>query len=203
MDPLAAVAQMMSYQPRRIPVGQVATARGTLWFAVMAGGGPDGMLVDELSRAGGDRLKARFGRAAYYSHAARLLLTRHWPEFTVKYKLPGSSEWTTVEAIAVMASRVADLGGVFSGTTRLASMTKATLHVQIVRGPGWASLPAWMVCGWLGLPNRWLTTLDCAEVQCDGARVYAQADAEPIGHLPITMRVIPAALSVLMPADAA
>lgn len=202
LDPLAAVSRLMTYQPRRIPLGQISTAYGTRWFAVMAGCGPDGMLVDELSRAGGERLKARFGRAAYYGHAARLFFTRRWPRFRAQFRLAESGAWTTVDAVAVMASRVPDLGGVFSGTTRLAQMTDQRLHVQLLRGPGWISLPAWMMCGRLGLPNPWLITVDVEELWCDGAGVYAQADAEGMGQLPMQLRVVPAALSVLMPPDA-
>ena len=202
MDPLAAVAALMTYKPQRIPLGQISTANGTRWFAVMAGCGPDGMLVDELSQAGGQRLKARFGRAAYYGHAARLFFTRRWPQFPVKFSAKDSDEWTTADAVAVMASRVADLGGVFSGTTPLAQMADSRLHLQLVRGPAWVSLPAWMVCARLGLPNPWLTTVDCSAVECDGHGVYAQADAEPMGRLPMQLRVVPAALSLLMPPDA-
>jgi len=202
LDPLAAVARLMTYQPRRIPLGQISTANGMRWFVVMAGCGPDGMLVDELSRAGGDRLKARFGRVAYYGHAARLFFTRRWPQFPVQFRVADSDQWTAVDAVAVMASRVPDLGGVFSGTTRLAQMSDVRLHVQLLRGPGWISLPAWMLCARVRLPNPWLTTVDVAEVRCDGSGVYAQADAEGMGQLPMRLCVVPAALSVLMAADA-
>lgn len=202
LDPLCAVVRLMAYQARRIPLGQISTPAGTRWFAVMAGCGPDGMLVRELSEASGDRLKARFGRMAYYVHAARLFFTRRWPEFPAKFRATDSDEWTTVDAVAVMASRVADLGGVFSGTTPLAQMTDTRLHVQLVRGPAWLSLPAWMICGRLGLWNPWLTTVDCAEVQCAGAGVYAQADAEGLGPLPMHLRAVPAVLRLLMAPDA-
>ena len=202
MQPLAAVASLMTYKPQRIPLGQITTAKGTRWFAVMAGCGPDGMLVDELSRAGGQRMKARFGRAAYYAHAARLFFRRRWLQFPAKFKLSDSDPWTSAHVVAVMVSRVADLGGVFSATTPLAQMADNRLHLQLVRGPGWISLPAWMMCARLGLPNPWLTTVDCAEVECDGHGVYAQADAEGMGSLPMRLRVVPNALSVLMAADA-
>ena len=202
LDPLAAVAHLMTYQPRRIPLGQISTANGTRWFAVMAGCGPDGMLVDELSQAGGARLKAKFGRTAYYIHAARLFFTRRWPVFAVKCRIADSDVWTTVDAVAMMCSRVADLGGVFSGTSPLALMTDNRLHVRIVHGPAWISLPAWMMSARLRLPNPWLTTVDCAEVECEGGGVYAQVDAEGMGQLPMRLRVVPDALSVLMAADA-
>jgi diacylglycerol kinase (ATP) len=196
LDPLAAVARLMTYTAQRIPLGEIETAAGTRVFAVMAGCGPDGTLIHELSSAGGARLKARFGRAAYY--AARLFFTRRWPAFRVEFRAAGSAAWTTLDAVAVMASRVPDLGGVFSGTTRGARMTEERLHVQLLRRPGWVSLPAWMLCGRLGLAVPWGKTVDVEELRCGGAGVYAQADAEAMGPPPMRLRVVPEALWVLM-----
>lgn len=201
LDPLAAVTRLMGYTARRIPLGQIETPLGTRLFAVMAGCGPDGLLIHTLSQPGAAQLKMRFGRAAYYGHAARLFVTRRWPTMRVRVRAAGSVAWAEMEAVAVMASRVADLGGVFSGTTRHATMTAERLHVQILRAPGWLSLPAWMLCGRLGLPNQWLTSVEADEVLCDGAGVYAQADAEPMGLLPMRLSIVPDALSLLVPWD--
>ena len=199
LDPLAAVERLMVYTARRLPLGEITVGGRKQLFAVMAGCGPDGVLVDELAREGGIRLKARFGRLAYYGHAARLFATRRWPEFQVRFREPNSDVWSSAKAAAVMVSRIPDLGGVFSGTTPRASLTDARLHVQVLRGPAWISMPAWMVCGRLGLRNRWLRTVDAAEVECEGAGVYAQADGEPVGRLPISLRIVENALSMLMP----
>jgi len=199
LDPFAAVGRLMTYTARRVPLGEVSISGQRRLFAVMAGCGPDGILVDELSQEGGARLKSRFGRLAYYGHAARLFFTRHFPEFQVRYRAVGSQVWVTETAVAMMASRVPDLGGVFSGTTRSASINDAQLHLQIVRGPAWISLPAWMLCGRLGLRNPWLRTVDTQQVECEGNGVYAQADAEPLGQLPISLRIVKDALWLLMP----
>ena len=198
LDPLRALEQLLSYTPRRIPLGRIETGTHSRWFGAMAGCGPDGALVHSLSQAGAASLKRRFGRSAYYGHAARLFFTRRWPVFRVEVPETGQS----MEAIALMASRVPDLGGVFSGVTRQASMTDPRLHLQVVRAPAWLSLPAWMACGRTGRPNPWVTTIQTSEVRCvpiGDKPVYAQADAEPLGTLPMTLRVVPAALSLLMP----
>ena len=199
LDPVAAIERLMTYTARRLPLGEITAGGRKQLFTVMAGCGPDGVLAHELAREGGVRLKARFGRLAYYGHAARLFATRRWPEFQVRLLEPNGGQWSSAKAVAVMVSRVPDLGGVFSGTTPRASLTDARLHVQVLRGPAWISMPAWMVCGRLGLPNRWLRTVDVAEVECEGEGVYAQADGEPLGLLPISFRVVENALSLLMP----
>ena len=54
----------------------------------------------------------------------------------------------------------------------------------------------------LGWKNPWLTTLEVEELRCrdlDAGHVLAQADAEPMGELPMRMRVVPDALRLLMP----
>jgi YegS/Rv2252/BmrU family lipid kinase len=196
LDPQAAVARLMTYKPKRIPLGEIETAAGTRLFAVMAGCGPDGLLIHELSSEGGARLKARFGRVAYYVHAARLFMMRRWPRFNVDVRV--ANEWTALQAVAVMASRVPDLGGVFSGTTRRARLTDGQLHLQLLRAPAWVSLPAWMICGRLGLRSPWVRTMDVDELRCAGEGIYAQADAEPMGPLPMRLRVVPDALWLLM-----
>ncbi len=200
LDPLAALTTQLAWSPRTIPLGEITTARATSLFAVMAGSGPDGALVHALSA--GSRLKHRFGRTAYYAHAVRLALTRRFPAFQVDFRRPDATAWESLSAVAMLAARIPDLGGLFSGLTRRASLTGPHLHVQLLRPPAQLALPAWILCARTGLPNPWLTTLDVAELRCTPIGphpVYAQADAEPLGPLPISLRAIPNALTLLMP----
>ena len=67
LDPLAAVARLLTWQPRTIALGEAATSLGPRLFTVMAGCGPDG----ELARTIPASAKSSFGRSAYYAHAAR------------------------------------------------------------------------------------------------------------------------------------
>jgi diacylglycerol kinase family enzyme len=196
LDPLAAVARLMLYRPQAVPLGEIRTAGGTKWFCLMAGCGPAGALVQAMAQ--GSRLKARFGRSAYYAHAARLFLTRRWPAFRVEHR-NADGEWESLNAVAIMASWVPDLGGLFSGVTHRASAMDGRLHVQVVRGPAWWSLPAWLLCGG---HTAWVKEMEVRELRClpaDERMVYVQADAEPMGALPFSLRVVPDALTLLMP----
>jgi diacylglycerol kinase family enzyme len=202
LDPLAAVARLLTYTPRTIPLGEIATSWQTRLFTVMAGCGPDGALVHALSQPGSQRLKSRFGRTAYYAHAARLFLTRRWPAFQVDFRTVDSTTWHTTHAVALMAARIPDLGGLFSGLTRSADLTHPHLHVQLLHPPAQLSFAAWMLFTRLHLPYPWLTFIQAVELRCTplSARpVYAQADAEPIGPLPFNLRILPNALTLLMP----
>ena len=198
MDLTAALRRLMSYTPRGVPLGQIVTDAATRWFCLMAGCGPAGTLVHAMAQ--GSRLKARFGRSAYYAHAARLFLTRRWPAFRVEHRAE-DGEWQSVDAVAMMASWVPDLGGLFSGVTHKASVMDGRLHVQMVGGPAWLSLPAWLL---LGGHTVWVKEVEAQELRCiplDERPVYVQADAEPMGALPFTLRVVPDALTLLMPPD--
>ncbi len=196
MDPLAALERLLTYTPARIPLGEIETATARRYFVVMAGCGPDGALIHSLSAGE----KSRFGRQAYYGHAARLFVMRRWPAFEVEYLVDGQR--TTARAVGLMASRVPDLGGAFSGLTARASLMSLRLYVQLLRAPAMISFPAWFGLSRARLPNPWLKTVEVDEVRCSPIRastVYAQADAEPMGALPITLRVVPDALTLLMP----
>lgn len=198
LQPLAALKRLLTYEPRRIPLGEMTSSNGTSLFAVMAGCGPDGALAHTLSHAD----KSRFGRTAYYAQAARLFLTMQWPAFALAYRVAGSAEWVKREAAAVLASRIPDLGGLFSSLTPLATLTSAHLHVHVLPAPAHLSLPAWFALSRTPLPNPYLETLDVEELRCAplvGPIVRAQVDGEPAGGLPISLRMVPDALSLLMP----
>ena len=207
LHPTPALERLLTYAPVRIPLGQIVTERETRYFLLMAGCGPDGALLHGLSAAH----KARFGRAAYYAHAFRLFFTRRWPAFEVTWNAAdGTANQTT--AIGLMASRVPDLGGIFTGLTSRARITSPTLHVQLLRPPATLSLPAWFALTGSRLPNPWLQTLDVEEIACrpiasgsspsgSSPSVYAQADGEPLGTLPFRLRILPDALTLLMPPD--
>ncbi len=198
LEPLACLTRLLTFTPRSVPLGELTTAQGTRLFTVMAGCGPDGALVHTLP----DTLKRTLGRTAYYAHAARLFATRRWPAFQVDY-LPAaewgsSAAWRKTRAVAVMASRVADLGGLFSGLTPRARLHHPSLHVQLLRAPAHLALPAWFA----RLPNPLLTTVNVTELRCtplSATAVHAQADAEPAGTVPLSMRLLPDALLLLMP----
>jgi diacylglycerol kinase family enzyme len=200
LDPVAALTALLGYTARAIPLGEITTATRTRLFAVMAGCGPDGALVHALDPG----QKSRFGRHAYYGHAARLFLTRRWPAFAVEYRVAGDAGWQRAEAAALMASRIPDLGGLFSGLTPAARLTDGTLHVHLLRAPAQVSFPAWFALSRARLPNPLLTTVDVEELRAEPlgvSPVYAQADGEPMGALPVRLRIAAATLNLLMPAE--
>lgn len=200
-DPVLAVRNLLSFQPKAIPLGCAETDEGKRWFTVMAGAGPDGTLIQELR----PQIKARFGRRGYYMEAARLFLTRRFRPFHVEYRLLGSATWQAQSAVGIMAARVPDLGGLFKGLTAASRLHHPHLLVHLITSPAHLALPAWILLGKIGIAhaNPWLITLEVEEVRCmpiDSKReIYAQVDGELAGPLPMKLSIVPAALRLLMP----
>jgi diacylglycerol kinase (ATP) len=200
-DPVLALEKLLSFATKQIPLGKAATLTSTRWFTVMAGAGPDGTLVKEMKLAG----KARVGRSAYYTEAARLFLTRRFPPFRVEYRLLGSNIWESRLAVGMMASRIQNLGGLFSGLTSRSRLHHPHLLVQLLASPAHLAFPAWMALGKVGLgkANPWLTTLEVEELRClplqEDRQVFAQVDGEAVGALPLNIQIVPSSLHLLMP----
>ncbi|MBB5057983.1 diacylglycerol kinase family enzyme [Granulicella aggregans] len=206
-DPRRAISQLAGASIARIPVGRVEYSASndgselqSRCFAVLAGAGPDGALVYSLLAG-----KAALGRTAYYAHAARLFMTRPFPPFRISYRSTGSDSWQEDRAVNAMCARVGDLGGLFSKLTHGSSLYSTSLRLSYLRPPGRLSLPSWFVSGQLGIHSRnpWLRTIEVDEFRCEpigeAANVHAQVDGEWIGRLPISVRLIPDALSFLIP----
>ena len=199
-DPLAALARLLPTNPCLIPLGKLVTETDTRFFTTMAGCGPSGALAHAL--AAGSRGKRRLGRATYPLHAARFLATQRWPAFRVEYRAPGSTTWHSLDAASLLVSRVPSLGGLFARLTPGASLLSPSLHAYVLPSPLHVTFPTWFATSFTGMPNPWLRQLQAEEIRCTpiaAAPVLLQADAEPLGALPASLRVVPGALNLLLP----
>ncbi len=197
LDPLHALTQHLQFTPRKVSVGEVHSAgQPSRFFTVMAGAGPDGMLVYSLLAA----QKSALGRLAYYAHAARLFATHRFHPFTVRYRLSGSADWHETQAVSAICVRVPDLGGAFGRLTPGASLLDDTLRLVLVKPPAGLGLPLWFASSAIGLHtlNPWLASLSVDEFHLDGTNIHAQVDGEWLSRLPISVNVRRDALWMLM-----
>lgn len=199
-DPAEAVRQQLRFTPRVVTLGRVTceTPHGpqSRYFTVMAGAGPDGALVYRMLASG----KHRLGRSIYYLRAAKLFAGSRFSPFTVT--LNGSDKR---QAVSAMATRVGDLGGLFSPLTRSASPQDETLQLTLTEPPSHLALPAWFASSWTRT-HRWNPYTEHLRVDafsCSAGsshRVHVQADGEWIGYTPMHVELVPNALRLLMPA---
>jgi YegS/Rv2252/BmrU family lipid kinase len=201
LDPDVAISQLLQGEEHILPIGKINYGDQSRYFIVMAGAGPDGALVYESLA----RHKASFGRLAYYLHALRLFLTQRFHSFEIAYDDLSSDEKQRQRAVAVMAIRVDDLGGLFGKLVgRQASIYDLHLQLLILAPPAVLSLPLWFALGWLNLHrlNPFLKSVNVSEFSClplSGNPSHIQADGEWLSRLPMTVSLIPNAIRILAP----
>ena len=206
LNPAEAARQQLKFTVRSIPLGRVTceTSEGqcSRYFAVMAGAGPDGMLVYRMLATG----KQRLGRSIYYLRAARVFFSSHFAKFRVCATACNGVPLEQ-DAVSAMAIRVGDLGGLFSPLTHGASPNDDALQLTLTSPPSRLTLPFWFATSWTRT-HRWnpyTQHFRVAEFSCSDAepRAHVQADGEWIGTTPIHVELIPNALRLLMPTSQA
>lgn len=187
---------------RRIALGIASATNGSgnydqasgRYFMCVAGAGPDGAIVNGVDEI----LKKNAGVVAYWLEGLKQLFRYDFPEMRVR---SGGQER---RATIIVIGRTAHYGGPFKITTE-ASLFEDSFEMltnsSTSRFRYLACLPAlWMgrLRGMEGIA-AWKDT----EVICEPAddrMVYAQVDGEPVGALPLAFRIVPDALSIIVPA---
>jgi diacylglycerol kinase (ATP) len=163
------------------------------YFLCVAGAGPDGAIVNGVDEI----FKKNAGIIAYWAEGLRQLFRYDFPEMRIH---SGEQER---RATIVVVGRTAHYGGPFKITTGASLYedsfemltNSATSRFQYLR-----CLPAL----WTGR-LRAMKGIDAwkqTEVICESAderMIFAQVDGEPVGALPLAFRIVPNALSILVP----
>jgi diacylglycerol kinase family enzyme len=183
-------------RPCRISVGHLDGRNGTVsrHFLLMAGVGLDAHIVYHVNAG----LKARTGKFAYWV-AGWSLLGKRLAEFAVH--VDGRER---VCSFALL-SRVRNYGGDFE-IAREVTLFDDDFEVVLFEGrsslryvPYFAGLAANRLRGMPGV-----TVLRAREVllaRPDDRQVYLQVDGESAGHLPAEIRIVPQALTLLVPPE--
>ena len=198
LHPLKAAASYKKTSLRELQIAHCNTPQGERCFLIMSGAGPDGALMYRMLTTS----KGRLGRWTYAMHALHLLLRSRFHNFQVRYQTT-DGVWHTTSAISAMALRISNLGGIFPGIARGASLSAGTMRLVLVNPPAMLGLPLWFLFAWLHL-DRWNPYLQTAEVQafhCESpeGKVHAQADGEWIGTLPFSAELSEQRLTLLIP----
>lgn len=183
---------------RRIALGLALSPElpgGQRFFITLAGAGPDGKLVNAVNL----ETKRRLGILAYWLEGLRQLVEYSFPRFRVV------SEEQEHQATLVVVGRTKHYGGPVLITTE-ADLFEDRFEVFVA-----TTQKRWRyVIDMVKLLCRrhkqiadnffWKTT----SVRCEsigGEDVWAQVDGEPIGRLPVEFRIVPDALTLVVPSQ--
>jgi diacylglycerol kinase (ATP) len=192
---------------RRVALGYVAPPNGHSpdsahpdtsrtsgrYFLCVGGAGPDGAIVNGVD----GNLKKSTGVLAYWAEGVRQLFRYGFPEMKV------CSGGTERRATTVIVGRTVHYGGPFKITTG-ASLFEDSFEVLTSSMKSRFKYAFCLPALWLG-KLRTLEGIEAwktAEVVCHAAGpqpAFAQVDGEPVGQLPLIFRVVPNALSLVIP----
>src|SRR5215471_10365960 len=203
-----AARALLTSTPRRVAVGRIDyrdfnNLPSFRYFTVAAGVGVDAHLFYKLNRL----MKDRMGMLAYYSKATHLWLTHRMRYFEAEFSTPGGPFVKEPRLSEMLAVRITQFGGVLRELAPGASLARNDLRLVLCRTGNRALYLAYVFRGILGLsrgvPGIHLAYAD--QVHCRNVagekpeNIYVEADGELLGRLPMTLSVVPEALSVLVP----
>jgi diacylglycerol kinase (ATP) len=181
---------------RRIALGlarPLTQAGSERYFLCVAGAGPDGVMIYSVSAA----MKRRMGILAYWMEGFKQLAVYKFPKFRI------SSPQEQIEGTLIVVGRTKHYGGPFRITTR-ADLFGNEFEVAVVTTRSAMRYLSYLPKLWTERLRRergvyfWKTDqLRCEPLSEE--RVYAQVDGEPLGRLPVEFRVVPDALTLVVP----
>lgn len=188
---------------RRIALGVINTLAGSVpqtaepvpprYFICVGGAGADGALVHALDPG----VKLRAGVLAYWFEGARQLLRYKFPSFRVT---SGSQE---IVATLVVVGRTKHYGGPFR-ITRGADLFSDEFELAIFSSRSALRYMMYLPACWTNRLHKLkdvhfvkTSSFQCENVDSDP--IYAQVDGEPHEKLPIEFKIIPDALTLVVP----
>jgi diacylglycerol kinase (ATP) len=206
-DPVLAIRRQLQYRSQTIAAGLIENcssepAKQRRYFTVMAGVGPDALLVYSLSA----NAKARWGVAAYVMNALWEYLTyRHSPYQTTVIDAEGKKQ--TFESAQIMAVRIHNFGGPLKKFAEGANLDRDDLRAVVFRDSVRISYPMYLLSAFFGWNARipGVELINATEIVCrelrgrEDRRVYCEADGECLWRLPVRLTIVQNAFRLLMP----
>jgi len=204
-NPARAAQTLLTSEPRRIALGKLEYPDGdnsARYFIAIAGAGVDARMLYQMNIAA----KQWGGMSAYYGEALRLFLTHRFQRFEVEWSDPQGAVHR-VPVTQIMAVRLRQFGGILRWLAPDAALEEDTLQLVLFRTANRVSYCLYLLRAFL--QQRWKTPgvdLVCARgAVCrpiagePSGSVYAEADGELLGGLPVRFSTVPRALTLLVP----
>jgi diacylglycerol kinase (ATP) len=205
-DPVEAVRAQLRFEPRKIAAGQVEFqsrngGRESRWFISIASVGVD---AEMLYRVTAD-MKHRYGMLAYYVQGARLAAMPRFQRFAVEFTQEGTQY--KQEVCQFMAVRVSTFPGIVGRLAPGAALDRDDVQLGLFRTGNRIRHTQFFVRAAIG--REWtvpgIDLVHATEARCEelpdknARRVYVEADGEFLGGLPVAIKVVPQAFTLLMP----
>jgi YegS/Rv2252/BmrU family lipid kinase len=209
-SPVKAMRRLLTAELVRVPVGRMSYRNGTgtthaRYFTVAAGVGADALFLSRLDAG----LKRRLGYVLYLVEAFRVWATHSFPLFEAEFEECESCTPRTVEISQLLAVRIRNFGGVLNNLA-----PGATLHNDGLRLVAFKTRSRYQYLRFLLAVvfsrqtfRGQIELLDAVSVECrprnrSRAKVYAEADGELLGQLPVRIEIVPNAVNLLIPPNA-
>ncbi|MFI2461143.1 YegS/Rv2252/BmrU family lipid kinase [Nocardia sp. NPDC019323] len=202
-DPVAAAALVLRGRTRTIDLGRIESPGAPMWFATVTGTGFDARVTLRANEMRWPKGRLRYTLAALSEISGR---------FTVPYRVelvdavtdgltnPGAGSVLETEAVMVAVGNTRTYGGgmlICPDAIMDDGLLDLTVVGALSRREMLRLLPALSAGKRQDHPE--VKQFRAAAVTLTAAGAPATADGEPAGVLPITIRAVPAALTVLVP----
>ncbi|MGV9544211.1 YegS/Rv2252/BmrU family lipid kinase [Nocardia beijingensis] len=202
-DPVAAAALVLRGRTRTIDLGRIESSSAPMWFATVAGTGFDARVTLRANEMRWPKGRLRYTVAALAEISGR---------FTVPYRVelvdavteglanPGAGSLLETEAVMVAVGNTRTYGGgmlICPDAIMDDGLLDLTVVGALSRREMLRLLPALSAGRRQNHPG--VVQFRAAAVTLTAAGAPATADGEPAGALPITIRAVPAALTVVVP----
>jgi len=182
--------------PRQIALGLAVPLDNQCaqrYFICVAGAGPDGEIVYRVK----PEIKKRAGIIAYWFEGFRQLGKYTFPRFRAHSNERG------LDATLIIVGRTKHYGGPFRITTQ-ADLFEDSFELAALTTQSAARYLSYLPMLWL---NKLRTQNDvhfwkAASIRCtagEGKTIYAQVDGESLCRLPVEFRIVPRALTLVVP----
>jgi YegS/Rv2252/BmrU family lipid kinase len=209
-SPAKVIRKLLTATPVRVSVGQISycDAAGetrSRYFTVTAGVGFDALFLSRLDPA----LKRRFGYLLYLVEGLRVWATHSFPLFEAAF-LERAGAQPRVELISqLLAVRIRDFGGLLHNLAPGATLHKEELRLVAFKTRSRLDYFLYVMSVLLGHPRstREIELLDAVSVECrmrngSSSHVFAEADGELLGDLPVRIEIAPQTVTLLIPPNA-
>jgi diacylglycerol kinase family enzyme len=206
-DPAEAIRTQLKFIPRKIAAGRADyrdkkdSAERYRYFTVMAGVGADAEMIYRVSA----QSKGTFGIWAYHLETLRTAILHPYERMLVEYVDSETAEEKSVEAFAVAAVRVTTFPGMMNKFAPGAELKRDDLRIVLTLTTNRVWHAAYFARALTGVsgpvPGMALAhtkEITCTPISARSKRIYAEADGEFLGGLPVKISTVPQGFTLLM-----